>query len=120
VIHETADNKTADTNSIADPGPRGRLALAIAVAVDSVSGVRRSPGPGVEVATQYRGGKVTGIGLGDTVQVHIIVEVLPLEAVTDEGHWAARYALDAVGDPRPVAVTVDDIDVTALPRRTVF
>jgi hypothetical protein len=113
-------DETAATKSTSDPGPRGRLALAVAKAVDSVPGVRRSPGPGVEVATQYREGKVTGIGLGDTVQVHVVVEVLPLEAVTDQVHRAARHALDAAGDSRAVAVTVDDIDVATFPRRMVL
>jgi hypothetical protein len=97
-------------------GPRGRVALAVAQAVDSVAGVRRSPGPGVEVATQYRGGKVLGISLGETVQVHVVVSALPIEAVADQVHWAARYALDAAGDRRPVAVVIDDLDVDVLPR----
>ena len=45
-----------------DPGRRGRLALAVAAAVDSVGGVRRTGGPGVEVATQYPGGRALGSG----------------------------------------------------------
>ncbi len=49
-----------------DPGQRGRLALAVAAAVDAVGGVRRTGGQGVEVATQYPGGRVLGIRLAPT------------------------------------------------------
>ena len=99
-----------------DPGRRGRLALAIAVAVDSVGGVRRTGGPGVEVATQYPGGRVLGVRLGaDEVTVHIIAERLPLDAVADAVRLAARSALSGLGDSRAVAVSVDDLDVASLP-----
>ena len=100
-----------------DPGRRGRLALAVAAAVDSVSGVRRTGGPGVEVATQYPGGRVLGVRLGaDEVTVHIVAERLPLDAVADAVRVAARSALAAHGDSRAVAVSVDDLDVSFLPR----
>ncbi len=100
-----------------DPGRRGRLALAVAAAVDSVSGVRRTGGPGVEVATQYPGGRALGVRLGaDEVTVHIVAERLPLDAVADAVRVAARSALAAHGDRRAVAVSVDDLDVSFLPR----
>ena len=98
-----------------DPGRRGRLALAVAAAVDTVGGVRRTGGPGVEVATQYPGGRVLGVRLGaDEVTVHIIAERLPLDAVAEAVRLAARSALASLGDGRAVAVSVDDLDVSSL------
>ena len=99
-----------------DPGRRGRLALAVAAAVDSVGGVRRTGGPGVEVATQYPGGRALGIRLGaDEVTVHVIAERLPLDVLAEAVRFAAHSALAAHGDRRPVAVRVDDLDVMSLP-----
>ena len=99
-----------------DPGRRGRLALAVAAAVDAVGGVRRTGGPGVEVATQYPGGRVLGVRLGaDEVTVHIVAERLPLDAVADAVRFAASSALARLGDSRAVAVSVDDLDVASLP-----
>jgi hypothetical protein len=99
-----------------DPGRRGRLALAVAAAVDSVGGVRRTGGHGVEVATQYPGGRVLGVRLGaDEVTVHIVAERLPIDAVADAVRVAARSALAGLGDNRGVAVSVEDLDVLSLP-----
>ena len=75
-----------------DPGRRGRLALAVAAAVDTVGGVRRTGGPGVEVATQYPGGRVLGVRLGtDEVTVHIVAERLPLDAVADAVRFGGPF-----------------------------
>ena len=99
-----------------DPGSRGRLALAVAAAVDSVVGVRRTSGPGVEVATQYPGGRVVGVRLGaDEVAVHIIAARFPLEIVADAVHAAVGAALAGFGDRRAVAVIIDDLDVSSMP-----
>ena len=99
-----------------DPGRRGRLALAVAAAVDTVVGVRRTGGPGVEVATQYPGGRVVGVRLGpDEVAVHLIAERLPLDAVADAVHAAVGATLAGLGDRRAVAVTIDDLDVPSMP-----
>ena len=99
-----------------DPGRRGRLALAVAAEVDTVGGVRRTGGPGVEVATQYPGGRVLGVRLGaDEVTVHIIAERLPLDMLAEAVRFAARSALAAHGDSRAVVVRVDDLDVLSLP-----
>ena len=99
-----------------DPGRRGRLALAVAAEVDTVGGVRRTGGPGVEVATQYPGGRVLGVRLGaDEVTVHIIAERLPLDMLAEAVRFAARSALAAHGDRRAVVVRVDDLDVMSLP-----
>jgi hypothetical protein len=99
-----------------DPGPRGRLALAVAAAVDTVAGVRRTGGQGVEVATQYPGGRALGVRLGtDEVTVHVIAERFPLDALAEAVRFAARSALAGLGDSRAVAVTIDDLDVLFLP-----
>jgi hypothetical protein len=37
---------------------RGGLALAVAAAIDQVPGVRRTGGQGVDVSTQYAGGRL--------------------------------------------------------------
>ena len=59
---------------------RGLLAEAVAAAVDQVPNVRRSGGSGVEVSTQYRGGRALGVALGNTeIVVHVTAEGLPLE-----------------------------------------
>lgn len=99
-----------------DPGRRGRLALAVAEAVDAVVGVRRTGGQRVEVATQYPGGRVVGIRLGaDEVTVHIIAERLPLHIVAEAVHAAVGPILDSFGDRREVAVCIDDLDVWPTP-----
>jgi hypothetical protein len=99
-----------------DPDRRGRLALAVAAAVDTVGGVRRTGGPGVEVATQYPGGRVVGVRVGtDEVTVHIVAERLPLDAVAEAVQFATRLALSRLGDSRAVTVAIDDLDVASLP-----
>jgi hypothetical protein len=98
-----------------DPGGRGRVALAVATAVDRVVGVRRTGGSGVEVATQYPGGRVIGVRLGpDEVTVHVIVERLPLETAADAVHAAVGATLAGLGDRRAVAVNIDDLDVSSM------
>jgi hypothetical protein len=105
----------ADLAPPVDPGRRGRLALAVAAAVDSVGGVRRTAGHGVEVSTQYPGGRVLGVRLGaEAVGVHIIAERLPLEAVAEAVRSAARSALAGLGDSRAVTVAIEDLDVPSL------
>jgi hypothetical protein len=99
----------------ADPGPRGTVAEAVATEVDTVVGARRSKGTGVEVATQYRGGRTVGVRLGsDRVDVHIVAERPEVARLAGEVHTAARRALDGLGDRRSVAVFVDDLDVASL------
>jgi hypothetical protein len=110
-----ATGRVSDTPPVPpaiDPGRRGRLALAVAAAVDTVVGVRRSGGPGVEVATQYPGGRVVGVRLGgEQIVVHIIAERLPLQTVADAVHAAVGATLAGLGDRRAVAVRIDDLDV---------
>jgi hypothetical protein len=97
---------------------RGPLAEAVAAAVDQVPNVRRSGGSGVEVSTQYRGGRVLGVALGDTqVVVHMTALALPLEPLAAAVREAAMGALRSRSDNRDVSVVVDDLDVNRLPRR---
>lgn len=98
---------------------REDLALAVADAVTSVPGVARlSPGPGVEVATLFAGGKVIGLRLsGATVAVHIVADQGPLKPIAEEVAAAARRVLSAAGDGRPVTVVVEDVEAAALDRR---
>jgi hypothetical protein len=100
-------------------GGRVGVATAVAAAVDSVAGVRRSGGSGVEVATYYPGGRLVGIRLGDD---HVLVQVaaarFPLDTVAEEVQAAVHVVLEALGDPRSVVVSVCDIDISVLPPRT--
>ncbi len=92
--------------------PRERTAQLVADAVDSVPGVRRSVGPGVEVATQYRGGKVTGVALGPAEITVCLVALDPhVRRLADAVHAAVRGVLDATGDGRRLDVVVADVDL---------
>ena len=89
----------------------------MAAAVDTVSGVRRSGGPGVEVATQYPGGRVVGVRLADDeVAVQVVAERLPLNPSPTRCTPPTRAVLHASDDERAVHVVVDDLDLTSLPR----
>jgi hypothetical protein len=110
-----------DTSAPQDPIPvsgRGLLAGSVAAAVDRVAKVRRSGGSGVEVSTQYRGGRVLGVALRETeVVVQVTAEALPLEPLVAAVRAAALKALRSLSDSRDVRVVVDDLDVNRLPRR---
>jgi hypothetical protein len=89
----------------------GALAASIADAVRTVPGVRRlDRGGAIEAATQYPGGKVVGVRLDETVQIHIAADRVPLPPVAAGVARAARSVLAAVGDDRPVEVFIDDIE----------
>jgi hypothetical protein len=98
---------------------REDIARAVADAVLAVPGVARlSPGSGVEVSTQFSGGKVIGVRLtGDEVEVHIVADRIPLPPIANEAAAATGQVLAATGDDRPVVVVVDDIVTDALTRR---
>jgi hypothetical protein len=98
---------------------REDIARAVADAVLAVPGVAGlSPGSGVEVSTQFSGGKVIGVRLtGDEVEVHIVADRIPLPPIANEAAAATRQVLAAIGDDRPVVVVVDDIVTDALTRR---
>ncbi len=96
---------------------RATTALAVAAAVDTVPGVRRSPGNGIEVSTQHAGGKVIGVAVeGGRVRAHLVAETLPLPPLLARVEEAIRSALGPVVDA--VDLVVDDLEVAALPRRS--
>jgi hypothetical protein len=98
---------------------REDIARAVADAVLAVPGVAGlSPGSGVEVSTQFSGGKVIGVRLtGNEVEVHIVADRGPLPPIANEAAAAAGRVLSAGGDNRPVLVVVDDIVTDAMTRR---
>lgn len=91
------------------------LAGQVREAALAVPGVARlAPGTVVEVATHFAGGKVVGVRLaGGTVQVHVVVDQLPVGPVADRVAAAVREVLAGADDPRPVQVMVDDVDDAA-------
>jgi hypothetical protein len=99
---------------------REDLARSIADAVTEVPGVAglTSADSSVEVATLFAGGKVVGLRLGeDAVEIHIVVERVPMQPVADKAVAAARRVLSAIGDDRAVQVIVADVVLDALDRR---
>jgi hypothetical protein len=98
---------------------REDLAHAAADAALGVPGVARlSPGHGVEVSTQYAGGKVLGVRLGgDRAEVHIVADQVPLPPITDQVAAAVAGVLAAAGEAKPVTVVVADIELAAADRR---
>ena len=87
-----------------------------ALAVPGVAGL--SPGRGIEVSTQFPGGKVVGVRLsGSEVCVRVTADRVPLPAVAAQVRASARRVLQAVGDNRPVTVFIDDVTPAALTRR---
>ncbi|MGW0435990.1 hypothetical protein ACWDV4_26025 [Micromonospora sp. NPDC003197] len=91
-----------------------RLASAVRDAVLAVPGVARlTSGGAIEVATQFSGGKVVGVRLGDPVEVHVAVDRSPIIPVTEQVRAAVQAVLDRSGEHRPVEVVVDDIDPVA-------
>jgi hypothetical protein len=96
---------------------RRELAESVAAAVDGVAGVRRTFGSGsAECSTLIPGGRVEGVALRDeSVLVCVAVARLPVPAVAAEVTAAARSALKALSDKRPVDVVIDDLDLDELP-----
>lgn len=99
---------------------REDLAISVADAVLTVPGVAAlHPGFGVEVATLFSGGKVVGVRLsGETVQIYLTADRVPLRPVAEEAATAAGRVLAAAGDPRPVEIVVADVTTDAVIRRT--
>lgn len=88
-----------------------------ALAVPGVAGL--SPGKGIEVSTQFSGGKVVGVRLTrDGVTVAIVADRVPLPEIANEVTATVRRVLSATGDDRPVTVVIDDLVPEALSRRT--
>jgi hypothetical protein len=99
---------------------REDLAKSIEDAVIATPGVAAlHPGFDVEVATYYSGGKVVGLSLsGDTVDIYVTADRVPLRAVADDAAAAAAQVLAAVGDQRPVNIVVADVTESGLNRRS--
>ncbi|MFC6015767.1 hypothetical protein ACFP2T_06140 [Plantactinospora solaniradicis] len=94
------------------PASPATIAAEVAAAVLAVPGVTRlTPGAGVEVATQFPGGKVTGIRLGDPVEVHVEVDPVPIAPVAEQIRNAVREVLGRFGRGSSVEVVVEDIDL---------
>jgi hypothetical protein len=91
------------------------LATKVRDAALAVPGVARlATGTGVVVATYFAGGTVAGVRLaGESVQVHLVVDQLPVLPVADRVEAAVREVLAGADDPRPVQVMVEDVDDTA-------
>jgi hypothetical protein len=88
-----------------------------ALAVPGVAGL--SPGRGIEVSTQFAGGKVIGVRFtGDGVTVAIVADRVPLPRVAGDVTASVRLVLSAMGDGRPVTVVIDDVLPAALSRRS--
>ena len=96
---------------------RAVLATSVASALTQVPGVARlSPGTGVEVATQFAGGKVVGVAVRDnTVVAHLVVDRLPLDRVARAARVAGEAALADLGVARRLDLVIDDVDLDHLP-----
>jgi hypothetical protein len=104
----TTDPATTDRPTT-DPAT---VAAEVRTAVLGVSGVTGlSPGTGVEVATQFAGGKIVGIRLGDPVEVHVEIGPVPIEPVAEQIRGAVRDVLGRFGQSSSVEVVVEDVDL---------
>jgi hypothetical protein len=93
---------------------RAVLAAAVATALVQVPGVARlSPGTGVEVATQFAGGKVVGVGLRD--DAYLVVDRLPVDQVARAARAAGEAALADLGVARRLDLVIDDLELDRLP-----
>jgi hypothetical protein len=99
---------------------REDLAKAVEHAVIATPGVAAlHPGFEIEVATYYSGGKVVGLNLvGDTVDIYLTADRVPLREVADDAAAAAARVLAAGGDHRPVNVVIADVTESGLNRRS--
>jgi len=96
---------------------RAVLAAAVATALARVPGVARlSPGTGVEVATQFAGGKVVGVAVrDDTVVAHLVIDRLPVDQVARSARAAGEAALADLGVARRLDLVIDDVELDHLP-----
>lgn len=99
------------------PLSRAELARAVASVAAGVPGVARlSIGTGVEAATQYAGGKVQGVRLlPGQVEVHLVLDRLPVWQVVEVAHRAIADLLVDLAEARQVIVVVDELAVDHLP-----
>jgi hypothetical protein len=97
------------------PGKRGRLAAAVAAAVDQIPDVQRSKS--LTLSTLYPGGRIDGVVLSaHLVTVHIVIDGTCYgDDLRNIGASAARAttdALRALGDARAVAIRIDDLSTS--------
>ena len=100
---------------------REDLANAVADAARDVSGVTRlnDRSSGVEISTQFAGGKVFGVRLlADRAEVHVVAGRGPLPELAGEVVAAVSAVLTAAGEPRPVSVVIDDVTLDGTDRRS--
>jgi hypothetical protein len=100
---------------------RAVLAAAVATALARTPGVARlSPGAGVEVATQFAGGKVLGVRVrDDAVVAHLVIDRLPVDQVATAARAAAEAALADLGVACRLDLVIDDVDLDRLPPTSV-
>ncbi|MFY1670577.1 hypothetical protein ACN27G_11520 [Plantactinospora sp. WMMB334] len=75
--------------------------------VPGVTGL--TAGSGIEAATQFPGGKIVGVRLGDPVEVHVEVGPVPIVPVAEQIQAAVRGVLESFGREASVEVIVEDI-----------
>ena len=99
------------------PVNRAGLAAAVATALAQVpGGARLSPGTGVEVATQFAGGKVVGVGVrDDAVVAYLVVDRVPVDQVAQAARAAGEAALADLGVGRRLDLVIDDVELDHLP-----
>jgi hypothetical protein len=99
---------------------RAVLAAAVATALTRVPGVARlSPSSGVEVSTQFAGGKVVGVAVrGDAVVAYLVVDRVPVDRVARAARAAGEAALADLGVARRLDLVIDDVDLDRLPPRS--
>ncbi|ROT28292.1 hypothetical protein [Micromonospora sp. HM5-17] len=110
----TSGGPGSSTGTPAHAAPDARaVATAVRTAVLAVPGVTRlaSGSGGVEVSTQFPGGTIPGIRLGDPVEVHVEVAAVPIGPLAGRVRAAVRHVLDGFGQHPSVEVVVDDIDL---------
>lgn len=106
----TVEAGTPTSGEGAGPDP-ATVAEQVRTAVLGVAGVAGlHPGTGgVEVATQFAGGKISGIRLGDPVEVHVGIDPVPIGPLAEQIRDAVRTVLATFGQHPSVDVVVEDI-----------
>ncbi|WP_422769648.1 hypothetical protein ACN28C_23280 [Plantactinospora sp. WMMC1484] len=93
----------------ADPAAVATRVRDAVLLVPGVAGL--TAGSGIEAATQFPGGKIVGVRLGDPVEVHVEVGPVPIVPVAEQIQAAVRGVLESFGREASVEVIVEDIDL---------
>jgi hypothetical protein len=94
------------------------IADAVARAVARASGVAWLwAGDGViEIDTQFPGGMVVGVSVGDeAVTVHLVIDRLPVADAVADARATGERVLARLGVPLRLDLVVDDVNVDRLP-----